>query len=316
MLTVEILSQSSALSGLTPEQLSAIASMSQNDETVTLAKALAEERIRVASKISEHTGARGIESKEHFNDYLKFAIGGNAAKLKEYNQLKQKLDASEKQVAELNEKIKSGAADEALKTQLNDAKTQVASLQKQLEKTKSDAAAAADKYASEMQSVKVGYAFDNATSGLKFKDGITEQVQRTLLNAAKAEILAKGTPEFQTTPDGQQKLVFRGQDGNVLLNPKTNLNPYTISELLMETSVKDVIATKVDQGGSGGGNGGGRNRGGNTAVDISSAKSQVEADTLIEKQLLVDGLTRDSNEFFTRFNEIRSESKVADLPIR
>lgn len=316
MLTVEILSQSSALSGLTPEQLSAIASMSQNDETVTLAKALAEERIRVASKVSEHTGARGIESKEPFNDYLKFAIGGNAAKLKEYNQLKQKLDASEKQVAELNEKIKSGAADETLKTQLNDAKTQVASLQKQLEKTKSDAAAAADKYASEMQSVKVGYAFDNATSGLKFKDGITEQVQRTLLNAAKAEILAKGTPEFQTTPDGQQKLVFRGQDGNVLLNPKTNLNPYTISELLMETSIKDVIATKVDQGGSGGGNGGSRNGGGNTAVDISSAKSQVEADALIEKQLLADGLTRDSNEFFTRFNEIRSESKVADLPIR
>lgn len=315
MLTVEILSQSSALSGLTPEQFSAIASMSQNDETVTLARALAEERVRVASVVSQHSGARGIESNEPFNDYLKFAIGGNAAKLKEYNQLKQKLDASEKQVAELNEKIKSGAADETLKTQLNDAKTQVASLQKQLEKTKSDAAAAADKYASEMQSVKVGYAFDNATSGLKFKDGITEQVQRTLLNAAKAEILAKGTPEFQTTPDGQQKLVFRGQDGNVLLNPKTNLNPYTISELLMETSVKDVIATKVDQGGSGG-NGGGRSGGGNTTVDISSAKSQVEADTLIEKQLLADGLTRDSNEFFTRFNEIRSESKVADLPIR
>ena len=316
MLTVEILSQSSALSGLTPEQLSAIASMSQNDETVTLTRALAEERVRVASVVSQHSGARGIESNEPFNDYLKFAIGGNAAKLKEYNQLKQKLEASEKQVAELNEKIKSGAADEALKTQLNDAKTQVASLQKQLEKTKADAAEAANKYVSEMQSVKVGYAFDNATSGLKFKDGITEQVQRTLLNAAKAEILAKGTPEFQTTPDGQQKLVFRGQDGNVLLNPKTNLNPYTISELLMETSVKDVLATKVDQGGSGGGNGGGGNGGGNTAVDISSAKSQVEADALIEKQLLADGLTRDSDEFFTRFNEIRSESKVANLPIR
>lgn len=316
MLTVEILSQSSALSGLTPEQLSAIASMSQNDETVTLTRALAEERVRVASVVSQHSGARGIESNEPFNDYLKFAIGGNAAKLKEYNQLKQKLEASEKQVAELNEKIKSGAADEALKTQLNDAKTQVASLQKQLEKTKADAAEAANKYVSEMQSVKVGYAFDNATSGLKFKDGITEQVQRTLLNAAKAEILAKGTPEFQTTPDGQQKLVFRGQDGNVLLNPKTNLNPYTVSELLMETSVKDVLATKVDQGGSGGGNGGGGNGGGNTAVDISSAKSQVEADALIEKQLLADGLTRDSDEFFTRFNEIRSESKVANLPIR
>lgn len=314
MLTVEILSQSSALSGLTQEQKTAIASMSQNDETAVLAKALAEERGRIASVVSEHSGARGIGSDEPFNDYIKHVVGGNATKLKEYNELKQKLEASEKQVAELNEKIKSGAADETLKTQLNDAKAQVTSLQAQLEKTKADATAAADKYASEMQAVKVGYAFDNATSGLKFKDGITEQVQRTLLNAAKAEILAKGTPEFQTTPDGQQKLVFRGQDGNVLLNPKTNLNPYTISELLMETSVKDVIATKVDQGGSGGGSGSGG--GGNTTVDISSAKSQIEADTLIEKQLLADGLTRDSPEFFTKFNEIRNESKVESLPIR
>lgn len=315
MLTLEILSQSSVLSGLTQEQFAAIASMSQNDETATLAKALAEERTRVASVVSQFSGARNIGSDEPFNDYIKHVVGGNATKLKEYNELKQKLEASEKQVAELNEKIKSGAADEALKTQLNDAKAQVTSLQTQLEKTKADATAAADKYASEMQAVKVGHAFDNATSGLKFKDGITEQVQRTLLNAAKAEILAKGTPEFQTTPDGQQKLVFRGQDGNVLLNPKTNLNPYTISELLMETSVKDVIATKVDQGGSGG-NGGGGNGGGNTTVDISSAKSQIEADTLIEKQLLADGLTRDSPEFFTKFNEIRNESKVESLPIR
>ena len=134
------------------------------------------------------------------------------------------------------------------------------------------------------------------------------------MNAAKAEILAKGTPDFIDDGQGGKKLVIRGADGNILNNPKNNLNPYTLQELVMETSLKDVIDTGRQKGGgtippAGGGGGGGM-------LDLSGIKSQVEADKVIESYLLSNGLTRDSQEFAEQSMQLRTENNVANLPLR
>lgn len=101
----------------------------------------------------------------------------------------------------------------------------------------------------------------------------------------------------------------------MLNNPKNNLNPYTIDELVMETSLKDVIETaKVQPGG--GTIPPGTPPGAVTMLDLSGVKTQIEADKAIESYLLSSGITRDSQEFADQSMQLRNDNNVSNLPIR
>ena len=83
----------------------------------------------------------------------------------------------------------------------------------------------------------------------------------------------------------------------------------------MQTSIKDVIDFNKPQ--PGGGTGPIQHHGGNvTILDLTGAKTQVDADKIIESYLLGNGLTRDSAEFATQSMQLRTENKVSELPIR
>ena len=200
--------------------------------------------------------------------------------------------------------------------QLKDAKAQVVQLQTQLKTKETEFTAKQAEFESTLKNTHIDYAFQAATSGLKFQAGITEPIQKTLLSAAKAEILTKGTPDFVDDGSGSKKLVLRGADGNILNNPKNNLNPYTVQELVMETSLKDVIDAGRQQTGGGTGSAGAGAGGNGGTLDLTGIKSQVEADKAIEAHLLASGLTRDSQEFANQSLQLRTENNVANLPIR
>ena len=83
----------------------------------------------------------------------------------------------------------------------------------------------------------------------------------------------------------------------------------------METSLKDVIDTGKQQ--PGGGTQPNPSPSHRTVnLDLSTAKTQQEADVQIENYLLSTGLTRDNVEFGNKALEIRNENNVSDLPIR
>ena len=89
-----------------------------------------------------------------------------------------------------------------------------------------------------------------------------------------------------------------------------------MQELVLETSLKDVIDTGRQQTGGGtGGHGGGTGGTGGT-LDLSGIKNQIEADKAIEAHLLANGLTRDSQAFAEQSMQLRNENNVASLPIR
>ena len=314
MLTVEMLQQNTRLSGLTAEQYQAIAEMSQNDENTVIGTKIGALHGQYDSDILSITGVTKNSGEKSY-DYLKRVLNANKTDLETLKTTKQELATAKAKVTNLEKKIEEGAQDETLKQQLKDAKTQVTQLQTQLTTKQQEFDTEKQKLQQQLQSTHVDYAFAAATGGLKFKAGITDSVAKTLLNAAKAEVLAKGTPEFQQNADGTHTLVFRDSNGNVLNNPKNNLNPYTFAELIMETSIKDVIDTGRQQlgGGTGPLGGGG---GGSSALDLSSARTQIEADKAIETYLLANGLTRDSEEFATQSMAIRNENNIANLPIR
>ena len=315
MLTIEMLRQSSALTGLTDDQLNAIAEMSRNDENTVVGTKIGALHGQYDADILGVTGIKKKDGEKSY-DYAKRVLGEYKTKAESAKTIQTQLTAAQAQVAELQSKLEKGAGDETLKQQLKDAKAQVTQLQTQLQTKETEFNTKKAEFDKTIKDTHVDYAFQAATAGLKFKSGITEPIQKTLLNAAKAEVLAKGTPDFIEDGQGGKKLVIRGADGNILNNPKNNLNPYTMQELVMETSLKDIIDTGRQQTGGGTGGFGSGSGGTGGTLDLSGIKSQVEADKAIEAHLLANGLTRDSQEFADQSMQLRTENNVASLPIR
>lgn len=310
-----MLNQNPALSALTDAQKATIAEISKNDEATVIGTKIGALHGQYDADILNVSGIAKAEGEKSY-DYLKRVLGDYKTKLDSTKTLSAQLEASKKKVTELETKLAAGGSDEVLKQQLKDAKHQVVQLQTQLTAKGEELDNAKKDYEAKEKNMQVGFAFANATAGIKFKAGIAESVQKILLSAAKDEILAKGTPDFIDDGHGNKKLVLRDENGNTLNNPKNNLNPYTLNELIMETSLKDVIDTGKQQPGGGTKPLGNQNGGGGTTLDLSGAKTQLEADTQIENYLLSTGLTRDNVEFGNKVLEIRNENNVSELPIR
>lgn len=317
MLTIDMLRQNSALAGLTDVQVNAIAEMSRNDENTVIGTKIGALHGQYDTDIFSITGIKKNDGEKSY-DYAKRVLNEYKTKAGSTQDLQQKLDVANKKVTDLEKKIESGEGDAALRQQLKDTKAQVSQLQSQLQTKETEFNTQKKELEDNIKNVHVDYAFQAAVSGLKFKSGITDNVQNVLLKSAKAEVLTKGTPDFIDDGQGGKKLVLRGQDGNILNNPKNNLNPYTLQELILETSLKDVIDTGRQQigGGTGGQGGQGGQGGSGVTLDLSSVKSQVEADKAIETYLLHTGLTRDSQEFADKSLEIRNDNNISQLPIK
>lgn len=317
MLTIDMLRQNSALAGLTDVQVNAIAEMSRNDENTVIGTKIGALHGQYDTDIFSITGIKKNDGEKSY-DYAKRVLNEYKTKAGSTQDLQQKLDAANKKVTDLEKKIESGEGDAALRQQLKDTKAQVSQLQSRLQTKETEFNTQKKELEDNIKNVHVDYAFQAAVSGLKFKSGITDNVQNVLLKSAKAEVLTKGTPDFIDDGQGGKKLVLRGQDGNILNNPKNNLNPYTLQELILETSLKDVIDTGRQQigGGTGGQGGQGGQGGSGVTLDLSSVKSQVEADKAIETYLLHTGLTRDSQEFADKLLEIRNDNNISQLPIK
>lgn len=314
MITIEMLNQSESLKGLTDAQKLAITTLSSNDEAVVIGTKIGALHGQYDADILSISGISKADGEKTY-DYLKRVLGDYKTKLDGTKTLSAQLETQKKKVTELETKLAAGGSDEAVKQQLKDARHQVTQLQTQLTAKTGELDKAKKDYEKKEKDLQVGFAFTNATAGIKFKADVSEPVKKILLAAAKDEILAKGTPDFIDDGNGGKKLVLRDAAGNTLNNPKNNLNPYTIEELVMETSLKDVIDTGKQQ--LGGGTKPNPQPDHRTVnLDLSTAKTQQEADVQIENYLLSTGLTRDNVEFGNKALEIRNENNVSSLPIR
>lgn len=314
MITIEMLNQSESLKGLTDAQKLAITTLSSNDEATVIGTKIGALHGQYDADILSISGISKADGEKTY-DYLKRVLGDYKTKLDGTKTLSAQLEAQKKKVTELETKLAAGGSDEAVKQQLKDARHQVTQLQTQLTAKTEELDNAKKNYEKKEKDLQVGFAFTNATAGIKFKADVSEPVKKILLAAAKDEILAKGTPDFIDNGKGGKKLVLRDAAGNTLNNPKNNLNPYTIEELIMETSLKDVIDTGKQQ--PGGGTKPNPQPDHRTVnLDLSTAKTQQEADVQIENYLLSTGLTRDNVEFGNKALEIRNENNVSSLPIR
>lgn len=299
MFTLDELKQNKAFEGVSDEDLNAILTLVNNSEQAAISKKVGELHGQYDADVLAVTGVAKNAGEKSY-EFVKRIL----------SDYKTKLTASEAKVADLTKQVANGSQDEQLKKDLADAKSLAEQVKGQLAAKTKEVDDLKATHAAEKLSMQFDAAFNTAAAGLKYKAGITETVQKALLQAAKTEILARGKAEVQA--DGT--LVLRGADNEILRNKNNNYNPYTISELLGETSIKDVLDTGNKGGGGTGGAGGGGGTG--NLLDLSNVHTQLEADRMIEQHLLAKGLTRDSEDFAKESMQLRKDNNVSAMPIR
>ena len=313
MLTKEILKNSPALAALTEEQITAITTLSTNDENAVIAKKVGDIHGQYDRDIEAATGLKKPEGTKTY-EWMKTDV---LPKVKATQDVEVKLATALAEKTTLEEQVKNGKVDEVVKQQLIDANKLVADLQKKATEDK----ATYDKSLLDVNTANAGILvnneFDKALVGQKFKDDkiISPAVRDSFIANAKLGILAENKPDWIDNGAGGKTLIFRDAQGEIKRNSANGLNPFTASELFLE-SIGDVLDQGKKQPGAGSKAPGGGGGGGATTLDLSSAKNQVEADELATTHLMEKGLTRGSADYESEFAAIREENKVSDLPIR
>ena len=313
MLTREILIANASLSGLSDEQITAITTLSQNDENSVIAKKTGEIYGALDADILEVSGIAKNGTEKTY-DYAKRVLGEFKTKADGTSGLQSQIDTLTKEKTRLEKAIAEGAADAETAKALKQAKADLQSVTKQYTELTTRYETEKANHEKELLGVRIDNALQNASLGLKFKATLPESVTKVLL-AQATEKLKGMNPEYIDDGNGGKALIFKKADGARELNPNNDLKPYTAAELLTrELEAMDVLEKQRKQTGSGTGTpiqGGGSSE---ITLDVSGARTQREADDLIAKQLMAQGITKGSKEFQDAKTKTWNENNIKNLP--
>ena len=312
MLTNELLNAKSQTEGLTDEQKSAIVEMSRNDENDVIGKRIGEIYRDLDADVLAASGV-AKEGAEKTYDYTKRVIGGLKERADAAGANAAKVASLEKENARLQKTIEEGGTDAEVKKELARTKADLSNITKEFTDLKAKYDKSEADHAAALTAVKIEGAFAGITPA--FKKDLPEGVKGVLLNQAIATVKAMN-PEFVDDGKGGKVLAFM-KDGAVLRNPENGLNPYTATDLVMK-ELKGMGVLEEGRKQTGAGSKEEPAGSGNGAVDISGAKSQVEADEIITKALLARGLVRNSGAYMKEFDAIRAEKYdiIKALPLK
>lgn len=300
MLVKDTIIANEALAGLTDEQITAIETLSRNDEDAVIGQKFGEVYRQMDSTIEKATGIKRVGDEKTYL-YLERAAKEFAGKYADYDALKTK-------VTDLEAKIAKGG-DEALKAELERTKNELASSKAEFNSLKTSF----DKAKTDHEKAMAEYRIDNeiarAKEGMKFKQGFSESVMDTLVKQAIANVKSKN-PAFEDR-NGVSTLVFHDAEGKPLLSKENQLNPYTAKELLTkEFEAMDILEKTPAKGA------GGSPKPMQTSVSISGATTQVEADSAINKMLAERGISKTSLKYKEEYDKIWAENEVDKLPLK
>lgn len=312
-LTTELINGNATLNALTDEQKAIIIEMSRNDEASVIGQKTGEIYGGLDSDILAASGIAKNGTEKTY-DYAKRVIGEIKEKAGKLDESLKQIDALSTEKARLEKVIADGGADAETKRQLTQAQTDLASVTKSFTDLKAQYDEQKEKHVKELFGIKLDSEFSRATSGLKFRADIPQNVTDVIVSQAIAKV--KGMyPEYIDDGKGGKILAFKdAENGAIMRNPEKNLNPYTASELVeKELKTMGVLESGRKQGGAGtkpqGGNGSG-------SIDISGARTQDEAYEAIASSLMAQGMTIGSNEFETAMSKAWADNNVKSLPLK
>lgn len=315
MITKGILVANSALAGLTEDQINAIITINNNDVAGEIGKKTSEIYQKFDQLTKDATGVDRLmgATPEKTYDYLPRAIQEMKKNLGDNEALKTQIQNLTAEKTRLEGELAKGAGAE-VQRQLDQTKAELANTKAQYNTLQSQMAEKEKAHQAEIFGIRVDNDLNVASKGMQFKSEIPASVQTILLQNAYTKI--KGmNPDYIDDGNGGKRLVFRGQDGAVLNNPENQLNPYTAGELLAR-ELKDVLAVRREVTGGGTKPLGGGSGAGDPAVDVSGAKSQTEAQEILTKQFLAQGMTIGSDQFQEAMDKAWKDNNIINLPIR
>lgn len=315
MITREILVANSALAGLTEDQINAIITINNNDVAGEIGKKTSEIYQKFDQLTKDATGVDRLmgATPEKTYDYLPRAIQEMKKNLGDNEALKTQIQNLTAEKTRLEGELAKGAGAE-VQRQLDQTKAELANTKAQYNTLQSQMAEKEKAHQAEIFGIRVDNDLNVASKGMQFKSEIPASVQTILLQNAYTKI--KGmNPDYIDDGNGGKRLVFRGQDGAVLNNPENQLNPYTAGELLAR-ELKDVLAVRREVTGGGTKPLGGGSGAGDPAVDVSGAKTQTEAQEILTKQFLAQGMTIGSDQFQEAMDKAWKDNNIINLPIR
>ena len=316
MITREILVANAALAGLTDDQINAIITINNNDVAGEIGKKTSE----IYQKFDQLTkDATGIDrlmgaTPEKTYDYLPRAIQEMKKGLGDNEALKTQIQTLTAEKTRLEAELAKGGSAE-IQRQLDQTKAELANTKTQYSQLQSQMAEKEKAHQTEIFGIRVENDLASAAKDFQFKAEIPASVQTILLQNAYTKI--KGmSPDYIDDGQGGKRLVFRGQDGAILNNPENQLNPYTAGELLAK-ELKDVLAVKRVVAGAEtkpmGGPGAGAEA---QTVDISAARTRTEAQEILTKQFMAQGMTVGSDQFQEAMDKAWKDNNIANLPLR
>jgi hypothetical protein len=313
-LTNEVLKANEALSGLTDDQLAAVVQLSTNDEDTVIGTKVGEIHGQYDKDILEISGVAKNQNEKTY-DYNKRILGDLKTSGGAATTLKTTITKHEATIADLTKKMADGKGNEVMKQKLQDTVDELATTKGQYKTDKDAWDVERTSFATKTTAFKVDSAYGQAISGLKFKADYPANVQKTLLDSAKSTILAQYKTDFIDDGAGSKTLVFRDDDGKIMRTKSNGLNPTTFAELI-QTNLGEVLDAGKKAAGGGGKAPGEKDDKTIVDVDISSAKSQVQADELIVKQLMALGYTRGTEAFSEQKSKIWKENNIGKLPMK
>lgn len=307
-----MLAADAALSGLTDEQKNAIVTMSKNDEEVVIGNRFREVYNQLDATIAKETGiARNGDEKTYL--YLERAAKTLAAKANSVDGLNAKINELTKDRDKLQKALEQGG-DEAIKKQLAQANKDLDAVRQQYDALKGDYDKMKNDHATELLGIQIDNVLAGAQTGLKFKAEFPQAAVDTLLGQALAKV--KGmSPEFIDDGKGGKRLVFKGENGEIARNPENHLEPFTAEELL-----KKELRTMgiLDEGRKAIGTATTTTTTKTTSsiLDVSMARTQVEADEIIHNQLNAQGLIRGSKVYEEAKMKAWKDNNISSLPLK
>lgn len=313
MLTQEIIKQQNALASLTDEQVNAIVTLSQNDESAVIGQRIGELYRQLDATIARETGVeRNGDEKTYL--YLERAAKALAERAKNADGLTKQVETLAKEKSKLEKAIAEGTGGEEAKKALSQAQKDLAAVTKQFTELKADYDNVKAQHEKELFGIKVENEISAATAGLKFKADFPASVTSVILSQAIQKV--KGmNPEFIDDGKGGKTLAFKDETGAVRRNPENQLNPYTAGELLTK-ELKEMGV--LDEGRKVTGTGTKPPTGamGSTSVDVSGARTRSEANEIITQQLMQQGLVNGSEAFQAALDQAWKDNNISALPMQ
>lgn len=312
MITNEMLTGDAVLNTLTDEQKNAIVTMSRNDEEVVIGNRFREVYNKLDETIARETGIqRNGDEKTYL--YLERAARQLAGKATSVDGLNAKVAELTKERDKLQKALADGGGDEALTKQLNQAKKDLANVATQYTELKKQYDNAKSEHEAELIGVRIDNELAVARGTVKVKGDLPQQVTDAIMRQTVEKIKAM-SPEYIDDGNGGKKLVFKDADGAVIRNPEKQLETMTAGDLLAR-ELKAMGILDEGRKAAGGGTNPPTPATPTVPVDVTTARTQVEAQEIITNQLMRKGMTIGSKEFQQAMDEAWATNNIKSLPL-